>query len=82
MNEQPLADSQLWKEFQAAARRRRRNPTQLLTDYMRECLERWKDQKLDAEISRQAQASDYREADAMKIVHRHRHEKKRVRASS
>ena len=82
MNEQPLANSPLWKEFQAAARRRRRDPARLLTDYMRECLERWEDQQLDAEISRQARASGRREADAVKIVRRYRQEKKRTRAAS
>jgi len=82
MNEQPITDSSLWKEFQAAARHRRRDPARLLNDYMRECLERWEDQRLDAEISSQAQASGYREADAVKIVRRYRREKKRTRAAS
>ena len=50
---------------------------------MRECLEVWEDQKLDVEISRQAQASGLAEADAVKIVRRHRLEKKKpTRAAS
>jgi hypothetical protein len=82
MNEQPLTDAPLWKEFQAAARHRRRDPARLLNEYMRECLERWEDQKLDTEIGRQAKTSGYREADAVKIVRRYRREKKRTRAAS
>ena len=65
-------DLRLWKEFQAAARNRRCDPSILLSEYMRECLELWEDQKLDAGIARQAHASGFVEADAVKIVHRHR----------
>lgn len=82
MRENPLAESPLWKQFQAEARRRRRRPVQLLTEYMRECLESWEDQELDAEISRQAQTSGHTERDAVEIVRRHRAEKKGIRATS
>jgi len=44
----------------------------LLTNYMRECLEGWEDQKLDEEIRREAQRSGYGEEDAVDIVRRHR----------
>jgi hypothetical protein len=82
MSSELVTDLRLWKEFQAAARSRRRDPSKLLSEYMRECLELWEDQKLDAEIARQAQASGFVEADAVKIVRRHRLEKKRTRAAS
>ena len=83
MSSQLLTESPLWKEFRAAARRRQRDPTRLLSEYMRECLEVWEDQKLDVEISRQAQASGLAEADAVKIVRRHWLEKKKpTRAAS
>ena len=81
MADESLSDLPLWQEFQDAARRRRRNPVRLLTDYMRECLEIWEDQKMDEEISRQVRASGYREEDAVEIVRRSR-EEARQRAAS
>lgn len=51
-------------------------------DYMRECLEVWEDQKLDDEISRDAQRSGYREEDAVGLVRRHRTEKRAGRAAT
>jgi hypothetical protein len=72
-------DSPLWEEFSRAARRRRRNPSHLLMEYMRECLEVWEDQKLDQEISGDVQAFAQREglteADAVDIVRKYRREK-------
>jgi hypothetical protein len=75
MEKRTLQNSPLWEEFQRAARKRRRNPLRLLTDYMRECLEIWEDQKLDEEIRREAQRGGYREQDAVEVVRRHRSEK-------
>lgn len=75
MEKTTLPESTLWIEFQEAARKRRRNPARLLTDYMRECLEVWpceEDQKLDEEIRREAQRSGYGEEDSVDIVRRHR----------
>jgi hypothetical protein len=71
MEKRTLQNSPLWEEFQRAARKRRRNPLRLLTDYMRECLEIWEDQKLDEEIRREAQRGGYREQDAVEVVRRH-----------
>ncbi|MDQ3812892.1 MAG: hypothetical protein M3347_02950 [Armatimonadota bacterium] len=76
MAKDSLLDSPLWEEFQKAARERRRNPVRLLTDYMRECLEIWEDQKLHEEIRRDVQRSGYREEDAVEIVRQYRREKK------
>ncbi len=82
MHEYPLINSPLWERFRAAARSRSRDPARLLSAYMRECLERWEDQKLDDEISRQARKSGYKESDAVRLVRQHRREKKRTRAAS
>jgi len=81
MEKNTFSDSPLWKEFQKAARKRRRNPVSLLTEYMRECLEIWDDQKLDEEIQRDARHTGFREGDAVDIVRRHRLEKKGQRAA-
>ena len=80
-----LISSPLWERFRKAARERRRDPARLLTDYMRECLETWEDQNLDEEIRRDAQASGYREEDAVELVRQYRREKsekKEPRAAS
>lgn len=65
-------DSRLWEQFQKAARKRRRNAVRLLTEYMRERLEIWEDQKLDEEIRRDARQSGHREEDAVKLVRQRR----------
>jgi hypothetical protein len=70
-----LVESPLWKQFQSAARRRRRDPARLLLDYMRECLEVWEDQKLDEGIRRDAQRSGRRESQSVAIVRKHRRAK-------
>lgn len=75
MEKRTILESTLWNEFQEAAKKRRRNPVQLLTEYMRECLEVWEDQKLDEEIRRNAQRGGYREEDSVEIVRRHRSNK-------
>ncbi|HEY3139111.1 MAG TPA: hypothetical protein VGL29_24035 [Blastocatellia bacterium] len=82
MEKGSFAESPLWEEFQKAALKRRRNPVRLITEYMRECLEKWEDQKLDEEIRRDARRSGFREEDAVEIVRRHRLVKKEQRAAS
>ena len=82
MEKDTFSDSPRWKEFQKAAREKRRNPVRLLTEYMRECLETWEDQKLDEEIQRDVRPRGFREEDAVDIVRRHRLEKKGQRAAS
>lgn len=75
-----IESSPLWEQFQSEARKRRRNPARLVTDYMRECLEIWEDEKLDEEISRDVQkyAREHglTEADAVDIVRQYRREKR------
>lgn len=61
-------DSPVWKRFEKAARRQRRDPYELLREYMQQCLEVWEDQRLDEEISKQARADGKRAKDAVKIV--------------
>ncbi len=75
-------DAQLWEQFVQAARKRKRNPISLLTDYIREFLEIQEDRQLDEEIQAEAQSSGYREEDAVEIVRQYRREKKEGRATS
>jgi hypothetical protein len=77
-----LSDLPLWKQFEEAARKRRRNPVSLLTNFMREYLERLEDQKLDNEIKASVQRSGYDEGDAVNLVRQYRLEKKNRRATS
>ena len=81
MEKNTFSDFPLWKEFEKAARKKRRNPVRLLTEYMRECLEIWEDQKLDEEIQRDVRRSGFRGEDAVDIVRAHRLEKKGQRAA-
>lgn len=71
-----LSDSDIWKEFETEAKKHRRNPVRLLSDYMRECLEIWEHENLDDEISKEAQKSGYTEDDAVRLVKQYRREKK------
>jgi hypothetical protein len=82
MAKNTFLDSPLWEQFQKAARKRRRNAVRLLTEYMRERLEIWEDQKLDEEIRRDARKSGHREEDAVKLVRQHRLESRDRRAAS
>lgn len=82
MTKDSLSALPLWEQFRKAAKERRRNPVRLLTDYMRECLEIWEDQQLDAEIRQDAQRSGHREEDAVAMVRQYRREKRERRAAS
>lgn len=66
----------VWDQFEKAARRQRRDPYELLREYMQGCLEAWEDQRLDDEISQQARASGKRAADAVQLVRKVRREKR------
>ncbi len=74
IKEQITIESELWKEFESAAKQKRRNPLKLLADCMRESLEIWEHQKLDADIRKEARKSGYTEEDAVKIVKKYRKE--------
>jgi hypothetical protein len=75
-------DAKLWEQFVQAARKNKRNPISLLTDYIREFLEIQEDRQLDEEIQVEAQSSGYDEEDAVEIVRQYRREKKEHRAAS
>lgn len=81
MNTKPINDSPIWKQFETEAKKRRRNPVKLLSNYMEECLEIWEHERVDAEISREAQKSGYTEDDAVELVRQYRREKKERAAS-
>ena len=67
MKEQITIDSELWKEFEMSAKKHRRNPLKLLSDYMRESLEIWEHQKNDRAIQKKAQKNGDTENDAAEI---------------
>ena len=81
MTTKAVNDSPIWKEFETEAKKRRRNPVRLLSDYMKECLEIWEHERLDDEISKEAQKSGYTEDDAVELVRQYRREKKERAAS-
>jgi len=76
MTSKSINDSPVWKEFETEAKKHRRNPVKLLSDYMKECLEIWEHERLDEEISKEAQKSGYTEDDAVELVKQYRREKK------
>lgn len=82
MKNEMMFDQTVWEEFQRQAKKRRRNPATLLTEFMRECLETWEYKQLDEEMRRDAQRSGYTEDDAVELVRQHRAEKKAKRASA
>ena len=81
MTTKAINDSPIWKEFETEAKKRRRNPVKLLSNYMKECLEIWEHEKLDDEISKEAQKSGYTEDNAVELVRQYRREKKERAAS-
>ncbi len=76
MTTKAIDESPVWKQFETEAKKRRRNPVKLLSDYMKECLEIWEHERLDDEISKEAQKSGYTEDDAVELVRQYRREKK------
>lgn len=76
MKNESLTDTRIWEEFEKAARRHRRNPMEMLTDFMQERLETWELEKLFKELKRDARKSGYSEEDAVEIVRQYRLEKK------
>jgi len=77
-----LIRSDLWREFEEYARSRRKQPTRLLAELMREQLEIAADVALNNEIRRDVQKSGYKEKDAVRIVREYRAEKRKRRAAS
>jgi hypothetical protein len=77
-----VTKKRLWAEFESQARRQRRDPQKMLTDYMRECLEIWEDERLFREMRRQARRSGLKEEDAVEIVREIRQARKARRAKA
>jgi hypothetical protein len=77
-----LIDSPVWKQFEEKARRQGKDPVDLVTCYMNECLEVWEDEALDEEISRDVQRSSFAEEDAVEIVRRYWQDKRDQRVTS
>ena len=75
MTTKTISESPIWKEFEAEAKKRRRNPVKLVLDLIKEQIEIWEDEKLDEEIRRDAQKSGYTEDDAVELVRQYRREK-------
>ncbi len=62
----------IWAELEKQARNRRKNPSALLSELLREQLEVWEDETLDKEIRRDVRKSGYTEDDAVELVRQHR----------
>jgi transcription initiation factor TFIIIB Brf1 subunit/transcription initiation factor TFIIB len=76
MTTKTIDESPVWKQFETEAKKRRRNPVKLVLDYVKEQVEIWEHEKLDDEISIDAQKSGYTEDDAVELVKQYRLEKK------
>jgi hypothetical protein len=81
MTTKTIDESPVWKQFETEAKKRRRNPVKLLLDLIKEQVEIWEHEKLDDEISIEAQKSGYTEDDAVELVKQYRLEKKQSAAS-
>lgn len=81
MTTKAIDDSPVWKQFESEAKKRRRNPVKLLLDLMKEQVEIWEHERLDDEISKEAQKSGYTEDDAVDLVRQYRREKRENAAS-
>lgn len=76
MTTKTIDESPVWKQFEAEAKKRRRNPVNLVLELLKEQVEIWEDEKLDEEIRKDAQKSGYTEDDAVELVRQLRREKK------
>lgn len=81
MTTKAIDESPVWKQFETEAKKRRRNPVKLALELIKEQVEIWEDEKLDEEISKDAQKSGYTEDDAVELVRQYRREKKERAAS-
>lgn len=76
MTTKTINESPVWKQFEAEAKKRRRNPVNLVLKLIREQVEIWEHERLDDEIRKDAQKSGYTEDDAVELVRQLRREKK------
>ena len=82
MTLESLVKSELWQEFERQVRAKRKQPTKVLQELLREYLEIQEDIALTEAMRRQARKSGYRESNAVKIVREYRDEKRNRRAAS
>ncbi len=81
MTTKTIDDSPVWKQFEAEAKKRRRNPVKLVLELLKEQVEIWEHEKLDDEIRKDAQKSGYTEDEAVELVRQYRREKRENAAS-
>lgn len=67
-----LLQSDLWREFEQAARVKRRRPVELLADVIADFLEAQKGAALFDDIERDLQRTGYTEDDAVELVKAYR----------
>jgi hypothetical protein len=69
-----LLDSPVWKQFEVEARKRREGSENLVTAWIRQCLEIWEDESLNDKIGVDARQSGYQEDDAIDLIRQFRKE--------
>lgn len=69
--------TELWQEFELAAKAEKENPIEILTELLRDYVESRSDSALFDKIAEQGFSSEYTEDDAAEIVRRARLEKMR-----
>ena len=77
MTNAELFKTDLWREFEAAAKDEKENPITVLMELMSDYIESRADSALFDEIAAEGFASEYTEDDAVEIVQRARQEKMR-----
>jgi hypothetical protein len=77
MTNAEVFQTDLWREFEAAAKAEKENPLKILTELMRDYVESRSDSVLFDEIAEEGFKSEYTEDDAVEIVRRARLEKLR-----
>jgi hypothetical protein len=82
MTLETLIRSELWASFEKQARKRKKQPSDVLAEILREYLQIAEDVALNGAIARDARKSGYKETDAVKIVREYRAEKRKRRAAS
>ena len=82
MTLETLIRSELWANFEKEARKRKKQPSAVLAELLRDYLEISKDIALTEAMRRDVRKSGYKEADAVKIVRQYRTEKRKQRAAS
>jgi hypothetical protein len=74
MAQSGIVDPLIWEQFKEEASKRHQNAVDLVTDYIKECLEIWEDEALDEEIGNYARQSGYTEDDGVELVRQYRRE--------